>query len=63
MDCFTCQHFYVTWDKHYPKGCKVYNFKTAMMPSLKVKQAIGRDCPGYTKKNIKQDDKGSKRLW
>lgn len=67
MDCFTCQHFYVTWDKAYPKGCRQYNFKTPMMPSFQIKQAIGHDCPGYSKKHATSDDKAKdeerKRLW
>ena len=52
MDCYSCAHFYVTWDKYYPKGCKNYQFKTVGMPSAQVKKAIGADCPGYKKKNL-----------
>lgn len=50
MDCFSCVHFHVTWDKDYPRGCDLYQFKTVALPSSEVKRAIGRNCPGYEKK-------------
>ena len=51
VDCFQCQHFYITWDVHHPKGCRNYNFKTSILPSQKVKEAIGHVCPGFIRKD------------
>ena len=50
VNCFECPHFYVTWDKHFPRGCKHFNFKTDAMPSMRIQQAIGVPCPAFLKK-------------
>lgn len=52
IDCFTCKHYYVTWDVQLPKGCRQYQFKSYYMPSQQVQRAIGAPCPGYAKKEI-----------
>lgn len=43
-DCYRCLHFFVTWDAHFPRGCRKFNMKTRRMPSEEVFEADGRDC-------------------
>jgi len=49
-DCFKCQYFYVTWDPHFPKGCKAFGFKTRQLPSVEVMKASGQACLRFEKK-------------
>ncbi|WP_333655459.1 hypothetical protein [Dissulfurispira sp.] len=44
IDCFKCKHFYITWDKGFPYGCKAMGFKTKNMPSDVVYQSSGMEC-------------------
>jgi len=44
IDCHQCRHYYVTWQKTHPHGCKVMGFKSAQMPSQAVYQSSGRQC-------------------
>ena len=32
VNCFKCQHFYITYDLHFPYGCKAVGFKSRLMP-------------------------------
>lgn len=50
IDCMKCQHFYVTWDPKYPKGCKAFEFKTHTMPSLTVLRSSGKPCMNFEPK-------------
>ncbi|MCL0033907.1 hypothetical protein M1M94_00210 [Thermodesulfovibrionales bacterium] len=50
IDCFKCKHFYITWDKNFPYGCKAMGFKSRHMPSWEVHQASGMSCLKYSKK-------------
>jgi hypothetical protein len=54
-DCFNCTHFYITWDKNFPKGCRAFNIKSMRLPSIDVAMADGRDCHCYTPKAIKKN--------
>ncbi len=50
-DCFTCVHFYITWDRHFPYGCRAMQFKTRNMPSADVYGASGKKCMGFKQKD------------
>lgn len=50
FDCLKCVHFYVTWDRAFPRGCRQFDFKTSGMPSRDVLMATGRPCPSYNPK-------------
>nr|WP_239585987.1 uracil-DNA glycosylase [Bacillus mesophilus] len=50
INCFQCKHFYITWDKSFPRGCKAFNFKTPHMPSAAVHQSSGNPCLKFEKK-------------
>jgi hypothetical protein len=53
IDCFQCKHFYITWDKLFPKGCKAMRFKSEKMPAVVVYQASGIACLLFQKKERK----------
>jgi len=42
--CQRCKHYYVTWEKNKPHGCRAYGFKSQNVPSVVVKQSSGSDC-------------------
>jgi hypothetical protein len=45
LDCHRCVHYFVTWDDHFPHGCRGMGFKSRRYPSEEVRQAMnGRDC-------------------
>lgn len=50
VNCVKCQHFFVTWEKAQPYGCKQFGFKGKQMPNLNVKQITGVDCPVFKPK-------------
>jgi len=50
INCFKCMHYYITWDSSFPKGCKIYGFKSLNLPSVLVKQSSGVSCSKFTKK-------------
>jgi hypothetical protein len=50
INCFTCKHFYLTWDKKYSRGCKAMGFKSREIPSQAVFNASGFDCTRYEKR-------------
>ncbi len=50
VDCFHCKHFFITWDKDFPRGCHALAFKCREMPCLVVRQASGLPCLKYEKK-------------
>jgi hypothetical protein len=52
VDCFKCRHFFITWDKGFPRGCKALNFTSREMPHLIVRQASGMDCLKFEKKKV-----------
>jgi hypothetical protein len=43
-------HFYVTWDKECPRGCKAMGFKCKELPSEMVYKASGVQCLKFEKK-------------
>jgi len=50
IDCNKCEYFYITWDKHFPNGCKVFGFKGSKRPSLTVYEASGSPCSNFKEK-------------
>jgi hypothetical protein len=35
-DCHKCEHYYVTWDKDFPHGCRAMEFKSRQLPGVAV---------------------------
>jgi hypothetical protein len=56
-NCPQCQHYYVTWDRNFPKGCKVYRFKSKNLPSELVYEATGILCEYFAEKPKKAAEK------
>ena len=48
--CWQCKHYYVTWDKNFPHGCKAMGFKSKAVPAVMVRNASDRECLLFTKK-------------
>jgi len=48
--CQRCKHYYVTWEKNKPHGCRAYGFKSQALPSAVVKQSSGTNCNFYEDK-------------
>lgn len=48
--CSKCRHYFITWDKNAPYGCRLYQIKTAVRPSEIVKSAGSGDCQGFEAK-------------
>ncbi|MBF0458583.1 MAG: uracil-DNA glycosylase [Nitrospirae bacterium] len=50
IDCFKCHHFFITWDRKFPYGCKFMGFKSKVMPSQEVFSASGKACQSFKEK-------------
>ena len=50
--CYSCRHFFVTWQERYPYGCKAFNMKSKTLPCLKVFQESRKNCLYYQTKII-----------
>ena len=62
IPCMRCKHYQSTFDPNAPRGCKLYQFKSAVMPHILVKQSTGKECTSFeehTKKN--EDEKNGKK--
>ena len=53
IDCHKCEHYYVTWDKHFPNGCRAMKFKSHEFPSSVVYKSSGVDCLMFKSKKKK----------
>lgn len=47
INCMNCTHYYVTWDKNFPHGCKLFAFKSGKLPSLLVLESTGDKCKNH----------------
>ncbi|MDR3120418.1 MAG: hypothetical protein LBU58_03670 [Clostridiales bacterium] len=52
VNCPKCVNFYVTWDASFPRGCKLYGFKTSSLPYYAVLEATGKPCENYREKTV-----------
>ncbi|MBX4262004.1 uracil-DNA glycosylase [Clostridium estertheticum] len=50
INCSKCIYYYITWDPAFPKGCKLYGFKSPNLPSILVKRSSGISCGKFTPK-------------
>lgn len=58
--CMKCKHYHVTFDPQAPRGCRLYGFKSSVMPYVLVKQSTGNDCKSFEeKKKAGSDDNDS----
>ena len=52
VDCFQCRHFFITWDKNFPRGCRALGFKSREMPCRTVHEASGIRCLKFEPKDL-----------
>jgi len=52
IDCRKCRHYYITWDKKFPYGCRAIQFKSAKSPSFEVYAASGQACLRFHDKTM-----------
>jgi len=51
IDCHACKHYYVTWDKEFPHGCRAMGFMSRQLPSLTVRSSTPKtDCLSFKRK-------------
>lgn len=51
IDCRKCVHFFVTWEKSCPYGCRAYGFKGPQIPSMVVKSSSGENCSFFRQRS------------
>lgn len=57
IDCHKCKHYYVTWEKDFPHGCKAMGFKSRQLPNIVVCTSTpGMECLSF---RIKEKRKNS----
>ncbi|MDA8138122.1 MAG: uracil-DNA glycosylase [Desulfobacteraceae bacterium] len=62
IDCHRCRHYFVTWEKRQPHGCKAMGFKSEQLPSIVVFHTSGEQCLRYEPKpHIKSGTQGVKK--
>ena len=50
INCFFCEHFFITYERKYPYGCRAIGFKSARMPSVDVYSNSEMDCALFIRK-------------
>lgn len=58
IDCRRCKHYYVTWDKRFPHGCRSMKFKAKTLPAAAVVNSSRMHCLYYVERK-RSGDKGS----
>ncbi len=53
INCVKCEYYVVTWDTHFPKGCRLFKFKSKLVPSQTVYEATGKLCEEFVEKGPK----------
>ncbi|MBA4368737.1 MAG: uracil-DNA glycosylase [Desulfobacterium sp.] len=54
IECYKCKHYYITWDKKFPYGCRSMAFKSKILPSITVYKNSGIQCQLFQQKEIKK---------
>lgn len=60
--CMKCKHYQVTFDPNAPRGCKLFNFKSTVMPYVLVKQSTGHDCTSFEEKQTKATEAKKEKI-
>lgn len=56
INCFTCSHFFITYDPHVPYGCRAIGFKSRHFPSDVAKSCSGLKCQMYSPKKRRRSE-------
>jgi len=62
IDCHKCEHYYVTWDKHFPHGCKAMEFKSKELPCHVVLASSQMDCLLFKEKVLPKGKRGNRGM-
>ena len=54
INCFSCEHFYITYEQRYPYGCRIIGFKSVRMPSIDVYVNSHIECGLFVQKEKRQ---------
>jgi hypothetical protein len=57
INCLRCRYYYITWDSRFPRGCRLFGFKSSGPPSLAVLQSSGESCKGFVPKTPESSEK------
>jgi len=60
--CTGCKHYYITWDKKFPYGCRAMGFKSHESPSLSVYKSSGMQCLLFEPRDNQNKDSHSKTI-
>jgi hypothetical protein len=55
INCFSCEHFYITYEQRYPYGCRTIGFKSARMPSVDVYINSDMQCGLFSEKEKRKE--------
>ncbi|MEZ5978313.1 MAG: uracil-DNA glycosylase [Planctomycetota bacterium] len=47
VTCFGCRHLVTTYDRRWPYGCRLFDVKSRVLPSIEVRELSGEECRGY----------------
>jgi len=51
VNCQKCKYYYITWDKAFPYGCRLFGVKSKQQPSIIVYKSLGYECPNFEQKD------------
>ncbi len=54
--CIRCKQYYTTFDPTAQRGCKLFEFKSNLMPYILVKQSTGYDCSSFEERKLLKED-------
>jgi hypothetical protein len=57
LNCFSCCHFYITYETQFPYGCRKAGFKSRLMPSKVMYMYSGMECLLFLEKENPQNTK------
>jgi len=50
IKCLSCQHYYITYDRYFPYGCRSAGFKSRLLPSMEMFANSGLPCQLFKEK-------------
>lgn len=56
VNCLKCKYYIVTWDARYPRGCKLFEFKGTIMPSIMVYKSTGVQCQNFIRRHVQSNE-------
>lgn len=68
INCYSCKHFYLTYNREAPFGCRINtgliqrDIQMNVMPSMRLKAYTGKDCSLYKNKYKKPPEDAFEKL-